>query len=179
MSRKGKSPILLEKGVEIKVNGKQVQVKGPKGSLSLELKEDIEVKVEGSHIVVSAAEKEGISKFHGLYRTLIQNMVTGTSKGFEKILELVGVGYRAAVKGKALDLQLGYSHPTLINIPEGIEVKVDKNTTIVVSGIDKQKVGSFAAEVRSLRPPEPYQGKGVKYKDEYIRRKAGKAAAAK
>lgn len=180
MSRKGKSPIALEKGVEVKVQGQQVNVKGPKGSLSLEMRKDINVKIEGDQILVSTSgsEKE-LRKFHGLYRAIIQNMVTGTSKGFEKVLELVGVGYRAAVKGKTLDLLLGFSSPTQKQIPEGIDVKVDKNTTIIVSGIDKQLVGLFAAEIRSLRPPEPYQGKGVKYKGEHIRRKAGKAAGAK
>jgi len=117
------------------------------------------------------------SKFHGLYRSLINNMVEGVTKGFEKSLEMIGVGYRAAVQGRLLDLQIGLSHPTKLDIPQGIEVKVDKNTLITVSGADKQMVGQFAANIRSKKPPEPYQGKGIRYVGEYVRKKAGKAAA--
>lgn len=178
MSRKGKQPIPLPKGVEVKVAGNEVSVKGPKGTLRQELLHGIQAKVEGSEIIVSIKDEDPKkSKFHGLYRTLLDNMVHGTTHGFEKKLEMIGVGYRAAVAGTLLDLQIGFSHPTKIPIPQGITVKVDKNTVIVISGIDKQAVGQFAATVRAIRPPEPYQGKGIRYEGEYVRKKAGKAAA--
>lgn len=180
MSRKGKLPIPLPKGVEVKVSNTEVFVKGPKGSLHQKLVPGVQVKVEGNQVVV-ALENEGadLGHFHGLYRTLIQNMVTGTTEGFEKRLEMIGVGYRAAVQGDLLDLQLGFSHPTKLTIPKGLTVKVDKNTLIIISGSDKHLVGQFAADVRSKRPPEPYQGKGIRYLGEYVRKKAGKAAAKK
>jgi len=168
----------LPKGVEVKNDGKTVSVKGPKGELSWRLLPMIDVKVENEQIIVGLVrENENWSKYHGLYRSLIANMVTGTTKGFEKSLEMIGVGYRASVQGNTLNVNVGYSHPTSLEIPEGIEVKMEKNTKITVSGIDKQKVGQFAADIRSLRPPEPYQGKGIRYAGEYVRRKAGKAAA--
>lgn len=178
MSRKGKLPIQLPKGVEVKVTPTEVTVKGPKGTLHHELVEGIALKVENDQVHVLLAdghEEEG--HFHGLYRTLISNMVEGTSHGFQRELEMIGVGYRAAVQGHHLDLQVGFSHPTKVSIPDGVQVKVEKNTAILVTGIDKQKVGQFAATVRSVRPPEPYQGKGIRYKGEYVRKKAGKAAA--
>lgn len=178
MSRKGKQHIPLPKGVEVKISGNEVNVKGPKGSLRQQLSHGIEAKVEGTELIVSI--KDGDSKnsrFHGLYRTLLDNMVLGTTQGFEKKLEMIGVGYRAAVAGTMLDLQIGFSHPTKIPIPQGITVKVDKNTVIIISGIDKQAVGQFAATIRAIRPPEPYQGKGIRYEGEYVRKKAGKAAA--
>ena len=180
MSRKGKLPIPLPKGVDIKIDSSEITVKGSKGTLHLRMHPAVHVKVEGDHIEVSLSEQypnEG--KLHGLYRSLIQNMVQGTTQGFEKHLEMIGVGYRAAVTGHELDLQIGVSHPSKVRIPDGLQVKVEKNTLITISGVDKQKVGQFAAEIRSKRPPEPYQGKGIRYRGEYVRRKAGKAAAKK
>jgi large subunit ribosomal protein L6 len=177
MSRKGKLPIPMPKGVEIKINKECVSVHGPKGTLSQNLVPGVHVEVVDGEIVVSLTEEyasEG--RLHGLYRSLIDNMVLGVSKGFEKKLEMIGVGYRAAVKGHLLDLQVGFSHPTGVDIPKGIEVKVEKNTLIQITGIDKRVVGQFAADVRGMRPPEPYQGKGIRYQNEYVRKKAGKAA---
>lgn len=180
MSRKGKLPIPLPQGVEVKVSESEVVVKGPKGTLQQKLVAGIDVKIENNHVIVSKAdENSDIDHFHGLYRTLISNMVEGTTKGFERQLEMIGVGYRAAVQGDLLDLQLGFSHPTKLPIPTGLSVKVDKNTLITISGSDKHLVGQFAAIVRSKRPPEPYQGKGIRYVGEYVRKKAGKAAAKK
>lgn len=180
MSRKGKLPITLPKGVEVKVSNTEVTVKGPKGTLVQKLVPGIEVSVEGNQVVVSLDnETEDLAHYHGLYRTLIQNMVVGTTEGFEKKLEMIGVGYRAAVQGQVLDIQVGFSHPTTLEIPKGIAVKVDKNTLITISGSDKHQVGQFAATIRSKRPPEPYQGKGIRYVGEYVRKKAGKAAAKK
>lgn len=180
MSRKGKLPIPLPKSVEVKISDAEVMVKGPKGSLMQRLVPGIEVKVEEGQVLVSIAEdQEDLAHYHGLYRTLIQNMVTGITEGFEKKLEMIGVGYRAAVQGDLLDLQLGFSHPTKLPIPKGVSVKVDKNTMITISGSDKHLVGQFAAIVRGKRPPEPYQGKGIRYVGEYVRKKAGKAAAKK
>lgn len=180
MSRKGKLPIPLPKGVEVKVSDTEVFIKGPKGSLHQPLVPGVQVKVEGNEVVVGLKDENAdLGHFHGLYRALIQNMVTGTTEGFEKRLEMIGVGYRAAVQGDALDLQLGFSHPTKLPIPKGLTVKIDKNTLIIISGFDKHLVGQFAATVRSKRPPEPYQGKGIRYVGEYVRKKAGKAAAKK
>lgn len=180
MSRKGKLPIPLPKGVEVKVSDTEVFVKGPKGSLHQQLVPGIQVKVEGDQVIVALEDEESdLGHYHGLYRALIHNMVTGTTEGFEKRLEMIGVGYRAAVQGDLLDLQLGFSHPTKLPIPKGLTVKVDKNTLIIISGFDKHLVGQFAANVRSKRPPEPYQGKGIRYVGEYVRKKAGKAAAKK
>jgi large subunit ribosomal protein L6 len=175
MSRVGKSPIPVKKGVEITIKDQLVTVKGSKGTLKQEVMEGISIFNKNDHILLTIPEeKEELKAFHGLYRSLINNMVLGVSEGFSKQLELIGVGYRATVKGKALDLQLGFSHPTLVDIPEGIEVKVDKNTKMTIAGADKQAVGQFAARIRAMRPPEPYKGKGVRYKDEYVRKKAGK-----
>lgn len=181
MSRKGKAPIALPKGVDVKISATEISVKGPKGKLSQQLPAGIHVRVEGDQIIVEANDAQGldIGNLHGLYRSLIQNMVLGAVQEFEKQLEMVGVGYRAAVQGKALDLQIGFSHPTKVAIPEGVQVTVDKNTVIKVKGSDKQQVGQFAATVRAKRPPEPYQGKGIRYAGEYVRKKAGKAAASK
>lgn len=180
MSRKGKLPIPLPKGVEVKVSNTEISVKGPKGTLHHALVPSINVHVENNQIVVGLNENcEDQGNFHGLYRSIIQNMVSGTTNGFERKLEMIGVGYRAAVQGHLLDIQIGFSHPTKLPIPEGIHVKVDKNTAITISGADKQKVGQFAATIRAVRPPEPYQGKGIRYEGEYVRKKAGKAAATK
>lgn len=180
MSRKGKLPITVPKGVEVKVADTEVMVKGPKGSLTQKLVPGIEVKVDNDHVVVSLDENSSDKgNFHGLYRTLIHNMVIGTSEGFERRLEMIGVGYRASVQGELLDLLLGFSHPTKLKIPKGLTVKVEKNTTIIIQGFDKHLVGQFAATVRRKRPPEPYQGKGIRYLGEFVRKKAGKAAAKK
>lgn len=180
MSRKGKLPIALPKGVEVKISGQDVSVKGPKGTLHQIIKPGVQVKVEGDQVLVILGEdSQHLNNLHGLYRTLIDNMVIGTTKGFETKLEMIGVGYRAAVQGNLLDLQIGFSHPTKLPIPNDIQVKVEKNTLISVTGPDKQRVGQFAATVRSKRPPEPYQGKGIRYVGEYVRKKAGKTAAAK
>lgn len=180
MSRKGKQPIAIPKGVEVKITGTSVAVKGPKGTLSLEVMKDIAVVVVDHEVQVSLAdETKSLGNFHGLYRGLINNMVHGVSVGFEKKLEMQGVGYRAIVKGHVIDIQVGLSHPMEIEIPHDLQVKVDKNTLISITGADKQKVGKLAAEIRAVKPPEPYQGKGIRYVGEYVRRKAGKAAAKK
>lgn len=180
MSRLGKLPIPLPTGVEVSVNNQHIKVKGPKGTLEKTMLEAIDVKVENKevHVSLKAAFAE-MGNFHGLWRQLINNMVVGVTKGFEKELQLIGVGYRAAVKGRVLDLQVGYSHPTELPIPSGIEVKVDKNTIILITGSDKQVVGQFAANIRAYKKPEPYKGKGIRYKDEYVRRKAGKSGKSK
>lgn len=176
MSRKGNLPISLPKGVEVKVNGTVVSIKGPKGALNQEMAQGVVVAVENNEIHVSLDSKiTDASNLHGLYQALLANMVKGVTTGFEKKLEMIGVGFRAAVQGKLLDLQIGFSHPTKLPIPEGITVTVEKNTAISITGIDKQQVGQFAADVRSKRPPEPYKGKGIRYKDEFVRKKAGKA----
>jgi large subunit ribosomal protein L6 len=170
-------PIDLPKGVEVGVANDIVTVKGPKGTLTLKIEDGIEVKNEGAILrVLPKDNSRDMSRLHGLYYSLIYNMVIGTSAGFEKKLEMVGVGYRAAVQGSVIDVQVGYSHPTKLEIPQGIQVKIEKSTQISVTGIDKQAVGQFAAEIRGKRPPEPYQGKGIRYVGEYVRRKAGKAA---
>lgn len=180
MSRKGNQPIPLPKGVEVKVNGLNVSVKGPKGSLNQQIRNGIDVKVDGDHIVVALAESHPHDgNFHGLYRTLIDNMVQGVTTGFVRKLEMIGVGYRAAVKGHLLDLQIGCSHVVEVPIPTGVEVKVEKNNIIIASGSDKQVLGQFAASVRAKKPPEPYQGKGIRYEGEFVRKKAGKSASKK
>lgn len=180
MSRLGKAPVVIPKGVQITLSGNQISVKGPKGSLTATLIPEIDVNVVESELHVNLKEHAAsMGNLHGLWRQLINNMVIGTHAGFEKKLQLIGVGYRASVQGKLLDLQVGYSHPTQLTIPEGIEVKVDKNVSISITGIDKQKVGQFAANVRAFKKPEPYKGKGIRYENEYVRRKAGKAGKSK
>lgn len=180
MSRKGNMPIEIPKGVEVKIGEKQISVKGPKGTLQHDIVAEVKVRAENNVIHVELApEHSDASNFHGLYRSIIFNMVQGATHGYERKLEMIGVGYRAVVQGHNLDLQIGYSHPTKLHIPDGVHVKVDKNTVIVINGADKQKIGQFAANVRAVRPPEPYQGKGIRYEGEYVRKKAGKAAAAK
>src|ERR1700730_2032113 len=174
MSRKGRMPIPLPKGVEVSIKGQELMVKGPKGALSRKVVVGVKVAVDEGNVVVGVVQEDRRHKaLHGLYRALVANMVQGVAQGFSKTLEMVGVGYRSAVSGESLDLQLGFSHPTRVSIPKGIEVKVDKGTSIVISGADKQQVGQFAAQVRAIRPPEPYQGKGVRYQNERVRRKAG------
>ena len=177
MSRKGKMPINLPKGVEVSVSAGVVTVKGPKGTMQQHVASGIDIAHEGTNLLISTKENTAtMRRLHGLYHSLIQNMVKGTSSGFERKLEMIGVGYRAAVVGSVIDVQVGYSHPTKLDIPQGLSVKIDKGTAISVTGSDKQAVGQFAAEIRALRPPEPYQGKGIRYEGEYVRRKAGKAA---
>lgn len=178
MSRKGKVPIPLPKGVEVKLQNEEVIVKGSKGTLSQKVPQELKLEISPKEIVVSVDESmKNAGAFHGLYHALITNMIVGTSQGFEKRLEMIGVGYRAAVKGKDLDLQIGCSHPTLMHIPEGITVVVEKNTTIILTGINKQKIGQFAADIRAKRPPEPYKGKGIRYLGEYVRKKDGKTSS--
>lgn len=175
MSRIGKLPVTIPAGVEVKLeDGNVITVKGPKGTLTRKLVNEMDVKVEGAEITVTRPNDLKRNKqLHGLTRTLIFNMVEGVTKGYSKELEINGVGYRAAKSGKKLTLTLGYSHPVEMEDPDGIETKVDGNK-ITVSGIDKEKVGQFAAEIRSKRAPEPYKGKGIKYTTETIRRKVGK-----
>lgn len=178
MSRKGKMPIVIPKGVEVKVAGSQVTVKGPKGTLTHDVCPQVTVKVDGQQILVGVTKDDKtLSKYHGLFRTLIANMVQGVQEPFKVTLHMIGVGYRAAVMGHELDLQLGFSHPTRIAIPNGVKVDIDKGTILEISGCDKALVGQFCANIRAIKPPEPYQGKGIRYADEYVRRKAGKAAA--
>ena len=175
MSRIGRLPVVIPEGVSVDVkNGNVVTVKGPKGTLERALPAEMEIKVENGHVVVSRPnDLKKMKSLHGLTRSLIHNMVVGVSTGFTKTLEVNGVGYRAQKQGKKLVLALGYSHPVEMEDPEGLESKVDGNK-IIISGIDKEKVGQFAAEIRDKRRPEPYKGKGIKYVDEVIRRKVGK-----
>ncbi len=181
MSRIGKLPVPLPKGVEVKIVENQIIVKGPKGTLQQTIIPGIQVRVENEQVVISLQDPESnLGRFHGLYRSLINNMVIGTTKGFEEKLEMIGVGYRAAVQGDQLDLQIGRSHPTKRTIPQGLTVKVEKNTLIQITGFDKHLVGQFAADIRSMRPPENYSDqKGIRYSGERVRKKAGKAASAK
>ncbi len=178
MSRIGKQPIGIPDGVTVEVANGEVRVKGPKGSLRCLVPEGIVAKVEGGRLVFERPDDSKTARSrHGLARALANNLVIGVSIGFSKRLEIEGVGYRADVKGKVLNLLLGFSHPVSLDIPEGLNVKVDGNTKLSIAGADKQAVGQFAADVRSLRPPEPYKGKGIRYDDERIRRKVGKAGA--
>jgi len=180
MSRIGKMPIPVPSGVTVKIDGQTVQVKGPKGELQRKLAAGITVLQQDSQILVQRPDDLRSSLcLHGLSRTLVANMVQGVTQGFTTQLEIIGVGYRAAMEGKKLVMQLGYSHPVEVMPPSGVEISVQANTKIAVTGIDKQAVGDTAAFIRSRRPPEVYKGKGVKYASEYIRRKAGKAAAKK
>ena len=176
MSRIGRMPVQIPAGVSVEIaDGNVVTVKGPKGTLSRELAKEMEISMEEGHVVVKRPnDLKRMKSLHGLTRTLIRNMVVGVSEGYTKILEVNGVGYKAAKSGKKLTLNLGYSHPIEMEDPEGIETKVEGNK-ITVSGINKEKVGQYAAEIREKRAPEPYKGKGIKYSDEVIRRKVGKA----
>jgi large subunit ribosomal protein L6 len=176
MSRIGKRPITIPAGVEVTLDGNDVRVKGPRGELSRRLHRDVIVRREDGEIVVERpSDQPEHRSLHGLSRTLVANMVEGVTTGFTKVLEIVGVGYRAETKPFGLTLALGYSHPIDYKAPEGITLRAVNPTTVEVSGTDKEVVGQVAAEIRSLRPPEPYKGKGVKYQGEVIRRKAGKA----
>jgi large subunit ribosomal protein L6 len=178
LSRVGIKPIDLPQGVEVSFENHSVLVKGPKGNLVREIHPDFKIKIEENQIKVSRPNDSKYHKsLHGLYRTLINNMVEGVTNGFERKLEIVGVGYRGELRNQRLNLQLGFSHSIVFVPPEGIEISLDNPTNICVRGIDKELVGQVAAKIRSFRPPEPYKGKGIKYVDEYVRRKAGKTAA--
>ncbi len=178
MSRIGKKPVVFPQNVKISESAGIIKVEGPKGALSSKLPEGITMVVnEGNLVVERKSDERTARSYHGLVRTLIGNMVTGVSTGFTKNLEISGVGYRAEIEGNNLKLAIGFSSPVQYAIPEGIDVKVDKQTSIFISGIDKQQVGKVAAEIRALKKPEPYKGKGIKYAGEHIRRKAGKSAA--
>ena len=175
MSRVGKKPIAVPSGVEFSVKDNVVTVKGPKGTLTKEFNNNITIKLEDGHITVERPNDEPfIRAIHGTTRALINNMIKGVHEGYRKTLTLVGVGYRAAAKGKGLEISLGFSHPIIIDEIPGITFTVEKNTTIHIDGIEKELVGQVAADIRAKRPPEPYKGKGVKYADEHIRRKEGK-----
>ena len=176
MSRIGRMPIAVPAGVTVDIaENNHVTVKGPKGTLERTLPSEMDIKVEGSEVVVTRPnDLKKMKSLHGLTRTLVANMVTGVTKGYEKVLEINGVGYRAQKQGKKLILSLGYSHPVEMEDPEGLESVLDGQNKITIKGIDKQKVGQYAAEIREKRKPEPYKGKGIKYADEVIRRKVGK-----
>lgn len=179
MSRIGRMPIAVPAGVTVEIaENNKVTVKGPKGTLERVLPAEMDIKMEGSEIVVSRPnDLKKMKSLHGLTRTLIHNMVIGVTEGYEKKLEINGVGYRAQKKGKEITFNLGFSHPVVMTDPEGIETEMDGQNIIIVKGIDKEKVGQYAAEIRELRKPEPYKGKGIKYADEVIRRKVGKTGA--
>lgn len=177
MSRIGKMPVELPEGVTVTVDAKNlVTVKGPLGTLTEQMNEDMKIEVVGTELIVERpSDKKHHRAFHGLTRALVGNMVTGVTKGYEKKLQIVGVGYRAAKSGNKLDLQLGFSHPVQMEDPEGITVEVPSNTEIIVKGINKQQVGNYAAKIRAWRKPEPYKGKGIRYFGEHVRRKEGKS----
>ncbi len=178
MSRIGRKPIEIPKGVTVMVKDNTITVKGPKGELIETVHSDIGVEVKDQQVLITRKSDEGKYRaLHGLWRALIQNMITGVTMGYSKKLEIIGVGYRAEMKGTRLNLLLGFSHPILFAAPDGIKIEAPTQTSIMISGVHKQLVGLVAAKIRSFRPPEPYKGKGVKYEGEYIRRKAGKAAA--
>ena len=178
MSRIGRKPVVIPKSVSIRSADGNLFVKGPKGELSATVHPNVAVKVESEQAILSrSSDSKKDRALHGLWRALLQNMVLGVTEGYSRKLEIVGVGYRAELKGKKLQLQIGYSHPILFNPPDGIKIDVPTQTSIIISGMDKQLVGLVAAKIRSFRQPEPYKGKGIKYEGEYIRRKAGKAAA--
>lgn len=176
MSRIGRLPIAIPAGVEVKIaEGNKVTVKGPKGTLERTVPVEMDVKVENNEVVVTRPnDLKKMKSLHGLTRTLINNMVVGVTQGYEKVLEINGVGYRASKQGKTISFNLGFSHPVEMTDPEGIESVMEGQNKIIIKGIDKEKVGQYAAEIRDLRRPEPYKGKGIKYADEVIRRKVGK-----
>ena len=176
MSRIGNRILNIPAGVTVETNGNIVTVKGPKGELSTEINKNITVKVEGTELTTSRKSDE-FKSFHGTANANISNMITGVTKGFEKRLETVGVGYRFDVQGKKIKVTAGYSHPVMVDIPEGLTAEAPSNTELVIKGVDKQLVGEFAANIRKIRKPEPYKGKGIRYQDEHIIRKVGKKAA--
>ncbi len=176
MSRVGKLPVKIPQGVTVDVSGSNVTVKGPKGALSQSYQPEVSIAVEESAVLVTRnSDSKRARSMHGLYRNLVNNMVTGVSQGFTKVLLINGVGYRAEVQGSILVLNLGYSNPVEYPIPDDLSISCDGPTKISIDGVDKQRVGQVSAEIRSIRPPEPYKGKGVRYEDEYVRRKVGKA----
>lgn len=176
MSRIGKSPISIPAKVQITIDGSHINIKGPKGELSRVLPQAIAVEQEGETLLVKRRDESRTSRqLHGLSRSLVANMVEGVSQGFQRRLEIQGVGYRAQVQGRNLTLTVGYSHPVQIEPPQGIQLAVEANTNVIVSGFDKELVGNIAARIRDVRPPEPYKGKGIRYAGEVVRRKAGKA----
>ena len=179
MSRIGRAPVYFDDKVQVSVTpANEVVVKGAKTSLKIPMRSEITAALDGKKVILSRKfETKEAKSLHGMYRALIQNAVTGVGKGFTRTLELHGVGYRANVAGKKLEMSLGFSHPIVFEIPDGIEIKVEKQTSIAVTGADRGLVGQVSAKIRSFRPPEPYLGKGVRYSDEHIRRKAGKSAS--
>ncbi|MAG57563.1 MAG: 50S ribosomal protein L6 [Planctomycetes bacterium] len=180
MSRVGKQPVPVPSGVTVTVSGNVLKVKGPKGELEQSFDPDFKVEAKDGELVVDRpSDQKRHRAFHGLYRALFSNMVVGVSTGFTRVLEVEGVGYSAQATGSKLTLNVGYNAPVEMEVPKGVDVATPKNTVIEISGYDKQKVGQFAAVVRKVRPPEPYKGKGIRYKDEHVRRKAGKAIGGK
>lgn len=180
MSRIGKMPITIPSGVEVKIDGTHISVKGPKGLLERDFHQDINVVVDNGQIVITrSSDNKNYRALHGLTRSLIANMVTGVTQGYQKSLDLVGVGYRAVKQGRKLVLTVGYSHPVEIEPENGLEIEVPNPNKIIVNGIDKEKVGQLAANIRFVRSPEPYKGKGIRYSDEVVRLKAGKAGSKK
>lgn len=179
MSRVGRKPILIPKGVTVAVEGETVRVEGPKGKLSRVVPAALTVSLQDSRLLVQrSSDHRTVRALHGLTRALLANMVQGVTEGFEKKLEIVGIGYRAQLQGRALQLTLGYSHPVIFPLPEGIQAEMDKQTSVTIRGADKELVGQTAAKLRALRKPDPYKGKGIRYVGEMIRRKVGKKAAA-
>lgn len=175
MSRIGRNPVVIPKGVTVAVEGGRIEVKGPKGELTRPIPPEMQVKVENATVLVTRPTDEGRHRaLHGLTRALVNNMVLGVSAGFTRQLEILGVGYRAEPQGDGLRINAGFSHPVEYPAPKGIKLSVENNTLVTVEGIDKELVGQVAAEIRGIRPPEPYKGKGIRYKDEQVRRKAGK-----
>ena len=175
MSRLGKKPVSVPSGVKVNIDGQTIKVEGPKGKLDFTAQPGVEMKLENDEVVVSRTNDERPTKaFHGLTRALVQNMVVGVAEGYRKALEIQGVGYNATLKGKQLDLKVGFANTISKNIPDGVDVKVDGGTKVEVTGPDKQKVGQFAAEVRAVRKPEPYKGKGIRYEGEQVKIKPGK-----
>ncbi len=179
MSRIGNKPVVIPQGVRVQVVDRRVSAEGPKGKLVQPLPPGLSVKVEGTQVIISrAGEDRKVRALHGLARSLVQNMVTGVKEPFERKLEIVGIGYRAQVQGRAIQLALGYSHPVIFPLPDGITAEIDKQTLITLRGADKALLGETAAKLRMLRKPDPYKGKGIKYSDEVVRRKVGKKAGA-
>jgi len=179
MSRIGKKPVIIPKEVKIELKDSQVFVEGPKGKLSLSLSSRIKSEIKDGQVWVTRLFDTKLDRsLHGLYRALIFNMIKGVTEGYSKKLEIIGVGFRAQVQGNSLNMQLGFSHPVNFPVPEGIKIETPKQTQITISGIDKEKVGEIAAEIRAIFPPEPYKGKGIRYADEYVKKKVGKAQAA-
>lgn len=180
MSRIGNAPVPIPSGVEVKVDGATVTVTGPKGTLTRTFSDRVALTVEDGEVSVARLDDEREARaLHGLSRALVANMVVGVSEGYRKELQTVGVGYRASLQGRTLELLVGFSHPVHVTAPDGIDFEVPESTQIIVSGIDKELVGQVAADIRGVRPPEPYKGKGIRYVDEYVRRKAGKSGVAR